>query len=442
MKQVATLIGCLILLVASPVLAQNLAVNGGFTNGTTGWTTLCTTELNPETTYGGSSSTNYVTEIDVERCINQQVCILPAATYRFSYKGSRRTQSSTAATVGITVKITGTQTGIEYLNVNHFYSNTVYAYTTYTYDVTVPAGSADKRLDISFVSYNNTGTYGVLIDDISLIYGPNLAQQLSIGGPNVAALNTPVNFSFVNAPASGAVYTWNFGANATPASSTAKDPTGIQWSTMGSKIVLARINNGTCNVITLTKVVTVDAVLPMRMHTFSGTVKVNANHLVWKAENLNRQEGSFVIERTGTNGFDSLGSVFIDPSAGARTYTFTDLYPLKGSNQYRLRMTGDKSGLSYSKMITLTNDNGATAMKLFPNPATSILNVAFTSNNSGPSMVQVYSVTGIIQASQKWTALNGNNQLRLDISSFAPGSYIIKLTSTSSTAQVGTFTKR
>ena len=441
MKKVATLIGGLFFLLTSPVLAQNLAVNGGFTSGTTGWTTLCTTELNPETTYGGSSLTNFVTEIDVERCINQQVCILPATTYRFSYKGSRRTQPSTPASVGITVKITGVQTGTVYLNVNHLYTNTVYGYTTYTYDVTVPAGSADKRLDISFVSFNNTATYGVLIDDMSLILGPATAQQLSIGGPSTAALNSPVNFSFVNGPTSGAVYTWNFGLNATPASSSAKDPTGIKWSTIGSKIVMARVNNGTCNVLTLTKVVTVDAVLPMKMHSFSGTVNGRANRLVWKAENLNRQQGKFVIERTSTNGFDSLGMVLIDPSSGTRTYDFTDLHPLQGSNQYRLRMTGDKSGLSYSKVIALTNDNDAPAMKLFPNPATSFLDVVFVSKNASSAVVQVFTLTGVIQSSQRWNIMSGNNKLRIEVSSLQAGSYVVKVVTAAGSGQAATFTK-
>ena len=442
MKKVATLIGCIYLLSTSPVLAQNLVVNSGFTSSTTGWTTLCTTELNPETTYGGSSSTNFVTEIDVERCINQQVCILPGATYRFTYRGSRRTQPTTPATVGLTVKITGVNTGTEYLNVNHTYNNTVWGYTTHTYDVTVPAGSADRRLDVSFVSYNNTGTYGVLIDDINLILGPNPAQQLSIGGPSVAALNTPVNFSFVNGPASGAVYTWNFGTNATPASSSLRNPTGIRWSTLGSKIVMARLNNGTCNVITLTKVVTVDAVLPMKMHSFSGTVNGGVNRLDWTAENLNRQQGRFVIERSATNGFDSLGTVLIDPSAGTRSYVFTDLNPLQGSNQYRLRMTGDKSGLSYSKVIALTNDNEATAMKLFPNPATSFLDVAVVSKNTSSAVVQVFALTGVIHASQRWNIMSGNNKLRIDVNSLKPGSYVVKVVTAVGTVQAATFAKR
>ena len=442
MKKVATLIGSLFFLLSSPVLAQNLVVNGGFSNGTTGWTTNCTTEVNPEPTYGGTASSNYVTEIDVERCINQQVCILPGATYRFTYRGSRRTQSTTAATVALNLKITGAQTGNQYVNVNHSYNNTVYGYTTHTYDVTVPSGSADRRLDISFVSHNNPNTYGVLIDDVSLVFGPNPAQQLSIGGPSVAALNTPVNFSFVNGPASGAVYTWNFGTNATPASSTLRNPTGIRWSTLGSKVVMARVGNGTCTVITLTKIVTVDAVLPMKMHSFSGTVNGGANRLVWTAENLNRQQGRFVIERTGTNGFDSLGMVLIDPSAGTRTYVFTDLRPLQGSNQYRLRMTGDKSGLSYSKMIALTNDNGATAMKLFPNPATSFLDVAFVSKKTYSAVVQVFTLTGVIQASQRWNIMSGNNKLRIDVSSLRPGSYVVKVVMAAGSGQAATFTKR
>src|SRR5690349_5541906 len=57
--------------------AQNLTTNSSFNNGSTGWTSSCSVEVNPETTYGGTNASNYVTEIDMERCLDQNICILP-----------------------------------------------------------------------------------------------------------------------------------------------------------------------------------------------------------------------------------------------------------------------------------------------------------------------------------------------------------------------------
>ena len=90
--------------------AQNLIVNPGFQDGTSGWGTDCSIEINPETVYGGTNAANKVTEIDIERCFKQQVAVSAGATYDFSFKASRR-QGGTPATVGVTVTITGAESG-------------------------------------------------------------------------------------------------------------------------------------------------------------------------------------------------------------------------------------------------------------------------------------------------------------------------------------------
>src|SRR4051794_1979145 len=78
------------LISVTSVDAQNLVTNSSFTGGSSsGWSTGSSIEVNPQTTYGGPSSTIYVTEIDVERTINQQVCVLPGLTYTFTYLASR-----------------------------------------------------------------------------------------------------------------------------------------------------------------------------------------------------------------------------------------------------------------------------------------------------------------------------------------------------------------
>jgi hypothetical protein len=146
--------------------AQNLITNPGFSNGTSGWSTDCSMEINPESVYGGVSSTNSVTEIDVERCFNQQISVSPGAIYDLSYLASRR-QGATPATVGVTVTITGVQSGIQYLNVNRTYSNTGWGFTTESFSFTLPSNTTDTRVNIKFSNYLTTGTYGTIVDDIN-----------------------------------------------------------------------------------------------------------------------------------------------------------------------------------------------------------------------------------------------------------------------------------
>ncbi len=156
------------LLMASAVVSaqSNLVVNPGFTNGTQGWSTDCTIEINPESVYGGNNS-NPVSEIDIERCLRQEIAVSAGAMYDFSFKAGRR-QGSTPATVGITVKVIGVPSGTVYLNQNRTYTNTSWGLTTESFSFTVPANTTDTRVKIQFNNYITPGTYGTLIDDISL----------------------------------------------------------------------------------------------------------------------------------------------------------------------------------------------------------------------------------------------------------------------------------
>lgn len=154
------------------VSAQNLITNPGFESGTSGWGTDCSIEIYTENVYGGTSSSNMVTEIDVERCFNQQVAVSAGAIYDFSYKASRRTGGGTPGTVGVNITITGVQSGTEYLNTNKTYSNTTWGFVTESFSFTLPTDAIDSKVNIKFSSYLTTGTYGTIVDDINFNMDP------------------------------------------------------------------------------------------------------------------------------------------------------------------------------------------------------------------------------------------------------------------------------
>lgn len=156
---------------SSEVSAQNLIVNPGFENGTTGWSTDCTMEIYTENVYGGVSSTNNVTEIDAERCFNQEVNVTAGQTYYVSYKASRRQGGSTPATTGVNLLITGVQSATQYTNVNRTYTNTTWSYTNEVFSFTIALNSTDTRVNVKFGNYTTVGTYGTIIDDISVMTG-------------------------------------------------------------------------------------------------------------------------------------------------------------------------------------------------------------------------------------------------------------------------------
>lgn len=238
--------------------AQELLKNGSFNSTTANWTTACTSVEAQyyETTYGGTSSTNHVAEVDDESCFYQTVCVLPGMNYTFNMKASRRTSGTVPNPVTTHIKIEGlnaanTVVGAALVDMDFSRSNTSFSLTPVTGIPTfnVPLGSI-VRLKISLTD-NTSGyaTLGMIVDDISLTFSTPPAVTTST---DTICQNVNASFTVTNLPASGIVYNWDFGSNASPATSTAANPS-VSWSTIGTQQVRCILSNGSCAVDTVLK---------------------------------------------------------------------------------------------------------------------------------------------------------------------------------------------
>lgn len=426
---------CVVSLLSARLSAQNLVTNSGFSSGFTGWSTNCTYELNSEAVYGGSSSTNMTTEIDVERCINQQICILSGTTYTVSFKGSRRTSGTVPASPGITIKVTGVSSGTQYINVNKTYSNTTFAFTTQTYSFTVPANSTDKKVNIEFLHYNNTTTFGVILDDIEL-YPSN---TFSINGTVAPTYNINSTYKVDNVPSSGVVYNWNFVDNATPLTSTAAAPS-VKWSTKGPRTITVALGNGSCSVTTLSKAIVVAGPLPVTLTDFRATNSNSNVQLSWttQQENNNRH---FVIERSSDGyRFDSIGIIAGTNTAIAHSYVFTDKNTVSGTSHYRLRQVDYDNATLLSAIVTVSARNSDnTTVQLYPNPAHEVLYCNFTNSRGGTVTVQVASAAGTVVWQQQKEYSAGSNKAVIATQSLTRGIYYLKIADASGQQTVRTF---
>lgn len=194
----------IVLIIASMLLpvfvsAQNLVTNADFSNGSTSWAGSCSVEINSETVYGGSNASNYVTEIDKETCIDQNVCIMTGVTYNLTFRGARRTIGGAPSTVGISIKIKGVNSGTTYVSEDKNYSNTSFNFSTQTYTFTVPANSSDRNVNIHIQDYNNNSILGVILDAVEL----HPQSDMAISGTTSAAIGVTYNYSVSNSPYSG-----------------------------------------------------------------------------------------------------------------------------------------------------------------------------------------------------------------------------------------------
>jgi hypothetical protein len=415
--------------------AQNLVSNSNFSGGSSsGWTTGCSVEVNPQSTYGGPSGSIYVTEIDVERCLSQQVCILPGLSYTLAYTATRRPQSGSPANPGLQVKVTGNVSNTNYVNNIKAYTNTTWNLQTQSFTITVPAGSADTKLNIQFLPNNNSTTYGVILSDIEL--APTSASALSIGGPTTSAVAVSNSYYLTGSP-SGASYNWSFSNGANFATSASATPSNITWSTMGTKTVSVAISNSVCTMASYSQTVNVSAILAVQLSDFTGESKDNDGLLSWAMANGAGTE-YFVIERSADgNIFDSIGMIAWINNAAAYTYHFTDKSMLNGNNFYRLRTVNRDGATSYSGVVILTNNFTLTTgkMNIFPNPATALLNFEIASATGGEVTVQVFNLSGILMIKKQLQLSAGNNLQSLPTSMLRTGNYFLQVSNAQGTVR-------
>jgi hypothetical protein len=192
-------------------------------------------------------------------------------------------------------------------------------------------------------------------------------------------------------------------------------------STVTIVVKVSNLSNGYYTLAWSTSVV-----LPVELLSFE-VQKQDAGCLATWTSISETNNSYFEIQRS-TNGisFTDIGRVYSSgiPLA-ATTYTFKDLQPSAGINNYRLKMVdmdGD-SGYSAIRSVAVTG-NSDLQMEVYPNPATDILRVSLT-NSTGVSIVRLFNLNGqMIREAQA----DLSSPLQLSIKDIASGMYVLQVT--------------
>ncbi len=79
---------------------------------------------------------------------------------------------------------------------------------------------------------------------VTVANGPNVVAGFTVTGNNCQSTNS---YNFTNTSTGATTYSWNFGAGATPATSTATNPAGVTYSTTGTHTITLTASNGACS---------------------------------------------------------------------------------------------------------------------------------------------------------------------------------------------------
>ncbi len=156
------------------------------------------------------------------------------------------------------------------------------------------------------------------------------------------------------------------------------------------------------------------------------TGKINDRNVVlnWTTKN----EASytvFTIEKS-TDGGRTFVAIATVAANNSGAYTYTDKHVDNGNIIYRLKQNVLDDNLGYSDNVQIGfNALSTTAFYVYPNPASSYIQINSTQTFKGTGEIRVMNMVGNLVL--KSTA-NNSNALRMDVSSLMPGIYVVELT--------------
>lgn len=162
--------------------------------------------------------------------------------------------------------------------------------------------------------------------------------------------------------------------------------------------------------------------LPVKLIYFTAIADGNKVRLNWEAAN-EQETVKYEIEKSLTAAnFNRIGTV-ISRQMSQSAYIDFDNSPALGWNYYRLKIIDKSGSFVYSPVRPVKFTKGQEEVKIFPVPATDILNVLLPSSYVNSATLQLYSIDGKFIATLKPSV----NNVKLNVRPLAGGTYIIRI---------------
>ena len=215
------------------------------------------------------------------------------------------------------------------------------------------------------------------------------------GGNSAGSVTLLFNFNDYNLTgAPGSTYAFSILYNATDGSfatgtnKTIFSSSSIAGTTVSMTAVASKMPAGYYTIVWGSS-----TVLSVSLSSFDAIAQGNTGFLKWQV-NDDSNPAAFDIERST----DQQHFVVIGTVAGALNkdiYSYTDNSPVAGADYYRLRMTDQNGGITYSPVRVLAFDaSRQVRVATYPNPATDELQIT-TSHISGPVTVRLLTLGGM-----------------------------------------------
>jgi hypothetical protein len=177
--------------------------------------------------------------------------------------------------------------------------------------------------------------------------------------------------------------------------------------------------------------------LPVKLLYFTAIADGNRVRLNWEVAN-EQDTRTYEIQKslTGSN-FAFMANVN-SRQLSQSAYTDFDFNPALGWNYYRLKVIDKSGNFFYSDIKRVKFNKGQEEVKIFPVPATDVLNVLLPSSYINSATLLLYGVDGKFIATLKPSV----NNVKINVNPLAGGTYIIKIIKANGESETYPFIKQ
>ena len=275
--------------------------------------------------------------------------------------------------------------------------------------------AASFRLGIDVRSYTNTpiswADADLLPDEVYLI---SMAYQI-IEGPNNDIAKLWINQSFSEtepAPAASSVMTAESGtepSNITRLAFRQAYAASIKAGTPDCDIDAIKISSSW-----------IDGTLPLQLLSVNIINNNGYAKLKWQTCNEINVKHFEIQKSSDARNFSHVAIVAAKNGACSNNYSFSERKLLSGTNYYRIKMVDNDGRSTYSGIVSI-NENLATSINAFPNPARNNLTLSYPQAGNN-AYLQIISLNGRDVLRQALEP--GSIQTNVDVSTFSKGNYI------------------
>ena len=177
--------------------------------------------------------------------------------------------------------------------------------------------------------------------------------------------------------------------------------------------------------------------LPAKLLYFTAIADGNRVRLNWEVAN-EFETVKYEIEKSlNANNFSRIGTV-LSRQLSQSAYIDFDNSPALGWNYYRLKIFDKSGSYTYSPVRPVKFTKGLEEVKLFPVPASTVLNVQLPSSYINTTVMQLFAVDGKFVSTMKPTT----NMVILNVQPLAAGTYFIQITKDNGDKETYRFVKQ